>query len=90
MTGPALRGSALLPACAVSFLVLASVGPADAADCAVEPQGEGLLPAGIRWARSFRLDDGREVRLVGIEQRLELHSPCGTAPPCPPSPAAAT
>ena len=67
MTGPALRGSALLPACAVSFLVLASVGPADAADCALEPQGEGRVAAVID-GRSFRLDDGREVRLVGIEQ----------------------
>ena len=67
MTGPALRGSASLPACAVSFLVLASVGPADAADCALEPQGEGRVAAVID-GRSFRLDDGREIRLVGIEQ----------------------
>ena len=67
MTRPALRGSASLPACAVSFLVLASVGPADAADCALEPQGEGRVAAVID-GRSFRLDDGREVRLVGIEQ----------------------
>ena len=67
MTRPALRGSASLPACAVSFLVLASVGPADAADCALEPQGEGHVAAVID-GRSFRLDDGREVRLVGIEQ----------------------
>jgi len=67
MTRPTLRGSASLPACAVSFLVLASVGPADAADCALEPQGEGRVAAAID-GRSFRLDDGREVRLVGIEQ----------------------
>jgi endonuclease YncB( thermonuclease family) len=67
MTRSALRGSASLPACAVSFLVLASVGPADAADCALEPQGEGHVAAVID-GRSFRLDDGREVRLVGIEQ----------------------
>ena len=67
MTGPALRCSASLPACAVSFLVLASVGPADAADCALEPQGEGRVAAVID-GRSFRLDDGREIRLVGIEQ----------------------
>src|SRR3954468_7644551 len=65
MTGPALRGSALLPTCAVSFLVLASVGPADAADCALEPQGEGRVAAVID-GRSFRVDDGREIR--GIEQ----------------------
>ena len=67
MTDPALRCSAALPACAVSFLVLASAGPADAADCALEPQGEGRVAAVID-ARSFRLDDGREVRLAGIER----------------------
>ena len=38
----------------------------DAADCAFEPQGEGRVAAVID-ARSFRLDDGREVRLAGIE-----------------------
>ena len=34
--------------------------------CRFEPQGEGRV-AEIIDARSFRLDDGREVRLVGIE-----------------------
>ena len=33
---------------------------------AFEPQGEGRVTAVID-ARSFRLDDGREVRLAGIE-----------------------
>ena len=36
------------------------------ADCAFEPQGEGRVAAVID-GRSFRLDDGREVRLAGIE-----------------------
>ena len=41
-------------------------GPAIAAGCAFEPQGEGRVAAVID-ARSFRLEDGREVRLAGIE-----------------------
>ena len=45
---------------------LAAAGPADAAGCAFAPQGEGRVAA-IIDARSFRLQDGREVRLAGIE-----------------------
>jgi endonuclease YncB( thermonuclease family) len=41
-------------------------GPANAAGCAFEPQGEGRVTA-VLDARSFRLDDGREVLLAGIE-----------------------
>lgn len=67
MTRPAWRGNAVLPACAASLLVLASVGRADAVDCALEPQGEGRVAAVID-GRTLRFDDGREVRLVGIEQ----------------------
>ncbi|MCK1517730.1 thermonuclease family protein [Bradyrhizobium sp. 190] len=67
MIPPASRGSASLPACAASLLVLASMGWADAADCALEPQGEGRVVAVVD-ARSFRLEDGREVRLAGIER----------------------
>jgi endonuclease YncB( thermonuclease family) len=37
-----------------------------AAGCNFEPQGEGRVTDVID-ARSFRLDDGREVRLIGIE-----------------------
>ena len=48
------------------LLVAAAAGPADAAGCAFEPQGEGRVAAVID-ARSFRLQDGREVRLAGIE-----------------------
>lgn len=47
-------------------LVLAAARPADAAGCSFEPQGEGRVAAVID-ARSFRLQDGREVRLAGIE-----------------------
>ena len=39
---------------------------ADAAGCAFEAQGEGHV-AEIIDARTFRLDDGREIRLAGIE-----------------------
>ena len=48
------------------MLVVAAAGPADATGCAFEPQGEGRVAAVID-ARSFRLQDGREVRLAGIE-----------------------
>jgi hypothetical protein len=49
-----------------SLMCAAAAGPADAAGCAFEPQGEGRVAAVID-ARSFRLEDGREVRLAGIE-----------------------
>src|SRR5713101_7521915 len=48
------------------MLVVGAAGPADAAGCALEPQGEGRV-AEILDARTFRLADGREVRLAGIE-----------------------
>jgi endonuclease YncB( thermonuclease family) len=48
------------------MLLAATLGPADAAGCSFEPQGEGRVAAVID-ARSFRLDDGREVRLAGVE-----------------------
>jgi endonuclease YncB( thermonuclease family) len=47
-------------------MLLAAAAPADAAGCAFEPQGEGRVAA-VLDARSFRLDDGREIRLAGIE-----------------------
>lgn len=56
--------AAVLP-CGLMFIVGAA-SPADAAGCAFEPQGEGRV-AEILDARSFRLQDGREVRLAGIE-----------------------
>jgi endonuclease YncB( thermonuclease family) len=42
------------------------IGPALAAPCSFEPQGEGRVGAVID-ARSFRMEDGREVLLAGIE-----------------------
>ena len=48
------------------MLVAVAAGPAVAAGCAFEPQGEGRVAAVID-ARTFRLQDGREVRLAGIE-----------------------
>src|SRR5450631_7985 len=50
----------------LSLMLVATAGPAIAAGCAFEPQGEGRVAAVID-ARSFRLEDGREVRLAGIE-----------------------
>ena len=50
-------------------LLCVSFAPGSAAAesaCGLEPQGEGRVGA-IIDARSFRLDDGREVRLAGIE-----------------------
>ncbi|WP_213251327.1 thermonuclease family protein [Bradyrhizobium sp. sBnM-33] len=68
MTGPALRYSAALPACAALFLALASVAAqAAAADWVLERQGEGRVAAVVD-TRGFRLEDGREVRLAGIER----------------------
>ena len=52
-------------ACCVLLLTGAS-GGACAAACLFEPIGEGRV-AEITDARSFRLDDGREIRLAGIE-----------------------
>ena len=56
------RASILL--CGLALVVTA--GPAIAAGCAFEAQGEGRVAAVID-ARTFRLEDGREVRLAGIE-----------------------
>jgi endonuclease YncB( thermonuclease family) len=48
------------------MLAATAAGPAIAAGCSFEPQGEGRVAAVID-ARTFRLQDGREVRLAGIE-----------------------
>ena len=48
------------------LLAGAAADPARAAGCHFEPQGEGRVVAVID-ARTFRLEDGREVRLAGIE-----------------------
>jgi endonuclease YncB( thermonuclease family) len=54
-------------AAVVSGAIASTVtGPVLAAPCSFDPQGEGRVSAVID-ARTFRLDDGREVRLAGIE-----------------------
>lgn len=53
-------------ACCGLALMAAAAEPAHAAGCNFEPQGEGRVTAAID-GRSFRLQDGREVRLAGIE-----------------------
>jgi hypothetical protein len=53
------------PLLAALALLLAG-SAALAAPCSFEPQGEGRVAAVID-ARSFRLADGREIRLAGIE-----------------------
>lgn len=62
MTGVALQCRASAAAC----LALFALGQAHAAGCLFAVQGEGRVAAVID-ARSFRLDDGREIRLAGIE-----------------------
>ena len=52
-----------------TVLLAGAAGGASASPCAFEPQGEGRI-SGIIDARSFRLQDGREVRLAGIEPVL--------------------
>src|SRR5215210_1804291 len=68
MSRTAMRCAEFVEAALPCALLLAacSVGPAIAAGCAFEPQGEGRVAAVID-ARTFRLDDGREVRLTGVE-----------------------
>jgi endonuclease YncB( thermonuclease family) len=48
-----------------TIAVVMAADSASAAPCAFEPQGEGRVTAALD-ARSFRLEDGREVRLAGI------------------------
>ena len=55
----------MIPLCS-ALLVAAAADSAIAAACSFETQGEGRVSAVID-ARSFRMDDGREVRLAGIE-----------------------
>lgn len=64
MTGLAWQG--LMSVAARLLLFLALLAPAHAAGCLFAAQGEGHVAAVID-ARNFRLDDGREIRLAGIE-----------------------
>ena len=54
-------------------LIVAPAVPARAAACSFEAQGEGRVAA-VTDARGFRLEDGREVRLAGIEPALSATS----------------
>jgi endonuclease YncB( thermonuclease family) len=66
-TPMAERRAAFTALAATAGLMLATLAsPAMAGGCAFEPQGEGRVDAVID-ASSFRLSDGREVRLAGIE-----------------------
>ena len=56
----------LLAALACVLATTSANDQARAAPCSFEPQGEGRVAAVID-ARSFRLEDGREIRLAGIE-----------------------
>jgi endonuclease YncB( thermonuclease family) len=51
---------------AATALFVAATEMAAAAGCEFEPQGEGRVTA-VTDGRSFRLQDGREIRLAGIE-----------------------
>src|SRR3984893_12457877 len=64
-TGNCSEFIAVVSTCSLLFLA-ATASPMHAAGCAFEPQGEGRVAA-IIDARSFRLEDGREIRLAGIE-----------------------
>ena len=58
------RGAAVL-FCGL-LIAAAATGPVIAAGCRFEPQGEGRVSTVID-NRTFRLEDGREVRLSGIQ-----------------------
>src|SRR5437667_7418182 len=61
------RGTFVTLALLLSVILVATAAErAVAAGCSFEPQGEGRVAA-IIDARTFRLQDGREVRLAGIE-----------------------
>lgn len=61
---------------ALLTIVLAVAGPAasDATPCAFESLGDGRV-TGIVDARSFRLADGREVKLAGVELATSIGDP---------------
>jgi endonuclease YncB( thermonuclease family) len=53
-------------ACGLMLVFAFAACPAAASGCAFEPQGEGRVSA-VTDARTFTLEDGREIRLAGIE-----------------------
>lgn len=60
---PVLRRAAAMMLTAMTAL---AAMPSRATDCAFEPQGDGHVSSVID-GRSFRLADGREIKLAGIE-----------------------
>jgi endonuclease YncB( thermonuclease family) len=58
---------------AAALVIAAAITPAVAAGCAFAPQGEGRVTEVID-GRSFRLDDGRDVSLIGIEPVVSTDS----------------
>jgi hypothetical protein len=62
----ARRAGIALSASLLACVSLAIASPAPAAGCAFAAQGDGHVAA-ILDARTFRLRDGREIRLAGIE-----------------------
>src|SRR3954447_15666180 len=60
-----IQGALPLIALACGLVPIAAIDPARAAPCSFQQQDEGL--AAVIDARSFRLTDGREIRLAGIE-----------------------
>ena len=66
MAGATDFREACIAAVIVGAIAPTMTGPALAAPCNFEMQGEGRVSA-IIDARTFRMDDGREVRLAGIE-----------------------
>jgi endonuclease YncB( thermonuclease family) len=56
----------LMTTITLAGIAILAPGPASAAPCAFEVQGEGLV-TDVTDARSFRLQDGRDVRLAGID-----------------------
>ena len=63
-------------AVATAATIVALIAPSSAAPCEFEPQGEGRVTDVID-ARSFRLEDGREIRLAGIEPAFPEKSATG-------------
>jgi endonuclease YncB( thermonuclease family) len=61
-----------------ALMLMAATGAAHAEGCSFEPQGEGRVAAVID-ARSFRLQDGREIRLAGIEPVANENTPSSSA-----------
>jgi len=60
------RSVSRIVAVALGAPLVIAASPVNAAGCSFEPQGEGRV-ADIIDGKSFRLADGREIRLAGIE-----------------------